>query len=59
MQIPDDWQAPADYLQQGVILITGAGGGIGAAVAVACARHGATVILLDKIVRNLEQVYYA
>ena len=25
----------------------------------ACARHGATVILLDKIVRNLEQVYDA
>jgi NAD(P)-dependent dehydrogenase (short-subunit alcohol dehydrogenase family) len=59
MQIPHDWQAPADYLQQRVILITGAGSGIGAAVAVACARHGATVVLLDKIVGNLEQVYDA
>ena len=59
MQIPDDWQAPADYLQQRVILISGAGSGIGAAVAVACARHGATVILLDRIVGNLEQVYDA
>ncbi len=57
MQIPDNWQAPADYLQQRIILITGAGSGIGAAAAVACARHGATVILLDKMVRNLEQVY--
>ncbi len=59
MRIPDDWQPPADYLRQRVILITGAGSGIGAAVAVACARHGATVILLDKMVRNLEQVYDA
>jgi len=59
MQIPDDWQPPADCLQQRVILITGAGSGIGAAVAVACAHHGASVILLDKIVRNLEQVYDA
>jgi len=59
MQIPDDWQARDDYLRQRIILVTGAGSGIGAAVAVACARHGATVILLDKIVRNLEQVYDA
>jgi NAD(P)-dependent dehydrogenase (short-subunit alcohol dehydrogenase family) len=59
MQIPDDWQARDDYLRQRIILITGAGSGIGAAVAVACARRGATVILLDKIVRNLEQVYDA
>jgi NAD(P)-dependent dehydrogenase (short-subunit alcohol dehydrogenase family) len=59
MQIPHDWQAPADYLKQRVILITGAGSGIGAAVAMACAHHGATVILLDKMVRNLEQVYDA
>jgi NAD(P)-dependent dehydrogenase (short-subunit alcohol dehydrogenase family) len=59
MEIPADWQPRSDYLQQRVILITGAGSGIGAAVATACARHGASVILLDKIVRNLEQVYDA
>jgi NAD(P)-dependent dehydrogenase (short-subunit alcohol dehydrogenase family) len=59
MQIPDDWQPRSDYLQQRIILITGAGSGIGAAVAEGCARLGATVILLDKIVRNLEQVYDA
>jgi NAD(P)-dependent dehydrogenase (short-subunit alcohol dehydrogenase family) len=40
-----------------VILITGAGSGIGSAVAHAYASHGATVVLLDKKVPNLEQVY--
>lgn len=59
MQIPDDWQPRSDYLNERVILISGAGSGIGAAVAASSARHGATVILLDKIVRNLERVYDA
>lgn len=40
-----------------VILITGAGNGIGAAVAKAYAKHGATVILLDNKVPALEQTY--
>ncbi|MBA1148921.1 SDR family NAD(P)-dependent oxidoreductase [Ectothiorhodospiraceae bacterium WFHF3C12] len=39
------------------ILITGAGRGIGAATARAAARAGATVILLDKNVADLESVY--
>jgi len=57
MHVPQEW-TPADaLLAERVILITGAGNGIGAAVAEACAAHGATVILLDKIVRSLEQVY--
>ena len=37
--------------------MTGAGNGIGAAVAKSYAQYGATVVLLDKVVRNLEQVY--
>lgn len=41
------------------ILITGAGRGIGAASARAAARAGATVILLDKQVPDLESVYDA
>jgi NAD(P)-dependent dehydrogenase (short-subunit alcohol dehydrogenase family) len=57
MQIPDNWQPPDNSLEGRVILVTGAGSGIGAAVSRACARHGATVILLDKIVRSVEQVY--
>ncbi len=44
-------------LAQQIILITGAAQGIGASVAKACAQAGATVILLDKQVPQLEAVY--
>ncbi|MEL6710744.1 MAG: SDR family NAD(P)-dependent oxidoreductase [Pseudomonadota bacterium] len=44
-------------LQGHVILITGAGDGIGRAVALACAGQGATVVLLGKTVAKLEAVY--
>jgi NAD(P)-dependent dehydrogenase (short-subunit alcohol dehydrogenase family) len=40
-----------------VILITGAGGGLGAVAARACAAEGATLILLDKIVSRLEKLH--
>ena len=59
MQIPDDWQPRKDLLKERIILVTGAGNGIGAAVAKSYAQYGATVILLDKVIRNLEQVYDA
>ena len=39
------------------LLITGAGDGIGKAVALACARHGASVILLGRTAAKLEKVY--
>jgi len=57
MDYPHDYQPAPDLLQERVILITGAGDGIGRAVAKACADHGATVILLGKTVRKLEAVY--
>lgn len=44
-------------LQDKIILITGAGDGIGRAVALACAKHGATVILLGRTQEKLEKVY--
>lgn len=40
-----------------VILVAGAGGGLGSAAAVACARAGATVVLLGRRPRRLDRVY--
>jgi NAD(P)-dependent dehydrogenase (short-subunit alcohol dehydrogenase family) len=44
-------------LKDRVILVTGAGRGIGAAAAKTYAAHGATVLLLGKTEANLTQVY--
>ena len=54
-----DYQAKADLLTDRIILISGAGDGIGAAAAKSCAAHGATVILLGRTTRKLEAVYDA
>ncbi|MCG5535102.1 YciK family oxidoreductase [Ectothiorhodospira mobilis] len=52
-----DYQPDPDLLKDRVILITGAADGIGRALALATARHGATVVLLDKVIKRLEKVY--
>ena len=52
-----DYQAPADLLHDRIIMVTGAGSGIGRAAAKAYAAHGATVILVGRTVSNLESVY--
>ena len=52
-----DYQPTPDLLQDRVILVTGAGSGIGRAVVRCLAGHGATVVLLDRAIRILEQVY--
>ncbi|MDL0430194.1 YciK family oxidoreductase [Marinobacter sp. TBZ242] len=52
-----DYQAPADLLKDRIIMVTGAGSGIGRAAAKAYAAHGATVILVGRTVAKLESVY--
>jgi NAD(P)-dependent dehydrogenase (short-subunit alcohol dehydrogenase family) len=52
-----DYQAPPDLLAGRIILVTGAGDGLGRAAAMAYARHGATLILLGRTQRKLETVY--
>ncbi|HSO06055.1 MAG TPA: SDR family NAD(P)-dependent oxidoreductase [Pelomicrobium sp.] len=49
----------ADLLRERVILVTGAGQGLGRAAAVAYAAHGATVILHGRHERKLNDVYDA
>ncbi|PPK51695.1 YciK family oxidoreductase [Marinobacter persicus] len=52
-----DYQAPADLLKDHIIMVTGAGSGIGRAAAMAYAAHGATVILVGRTVERLEDIY--
>lgn len=52
-----DYLAPAGLLDGRIILVSGAGAGIGRAAALAYARHGATVILLGRTIAKLEAVY--
>lgn len=59
MQCKIDYQAPQNLLQDRVILVTGAGDGIGKAAALAYAQHGAQVILLGRTISKLEATYDA
>ncbi len=52
-----DFNPANNELENKVILITGAGDGIGKAAALSFAQHGAEVILLGKTVKKLEAVY--
>ena len=54
---PRTYVASPNELAGRVIAITGASDGIGRAVALACARHGANVILIGRSVRKLEAVH--
>jgi len=52
-----NYQAPSNLLRDRVILVTGAGSGIGRTMSIAFATHGATVVLLSKTLPNLEGIY--
>ena len=52
-----DYQSPDDLLDNKIILVTGAGDGIGRAVALLYAQLGATVVLLGKTEKKLNDVY--
>ncbi|ANG61901.1 YciK family oxidoreductase [Marinobacterium aestuarii] len=52
-----EYKAPENLLQDRIILVTGAGAGIGRAAALAYAALGATVVLVGRTLEKLEQVY--
>lgn len=52
-----EYAVSSDALKGKVILVTGAGAGIGKQAALSYAQHGATVILLGRTVKKLEQTY--
>jgi NAD(P)-dependent dehydrogenase (short-subunit alcohol dehydrogenase family) len=55
--IPKDFTADRDLLEGRAILITGAGSGLGRALAIECARAGASVILAGRNSAKLDRVY--
>ena len=52
-----NYQAAADSLEDRIIMITGATRGIGKALAVDAAKLGATILLIAKDLKRLEQTY--
>lgn len=56
-RVPDNFSATPDLLKDRTILVTGATGGFGKVVSRALAQHGATVILLARNLRMVEELY--
>ncbi len=55
--LPEHYQPKADCLKDKVIVVTGAGDGIGRVAALTYAQYGATVVLLGRTIPKLEYVY--
>ncbi len=52
-----EYEAKPDLLKDQIILVTGAGDGIGRVASLTYARYGAIVILLGRTVAKLETLY--
>ena len=57
ISIPADYSPKPDLLKDRVILVTGAGDGIGRAASRSYAAHGATVVMVGRTTHKLESVY--
>ena len=57
MKIPENFIPSSNCLDNKIILVTGAGDGIGRVAAKTFAAHGATVILVGRTLQKLEMVY--
>src|SRR5215831_20688613 len=57
MPLPDPDSPIAPSLEGRVVLVTGATGGLGRTLALACAAHSATVVLRGRVTRKLEALY--
>lgn len=57
MKLPENYQPAPSLLKDKVIVVTGAGDGIGRVAAKTFAEHRATVVLLGRTLAKLEKVY--
>lgn len=57
MRLPENYQPSRELLKDKIVLVTGAGAGIGKVAAKTFAAHGATVVLLGRTLSKLEKVY--
>jgi NAD(P)-dependent dehydrogenase (short-subunit alcohol dehydrogenase family) len=57
MPLPGQFEPAPDLLAGRAVLVTGASGGLGRAVSLACARAGAHVILMGRNSAKLDQLY--